>query len=173
HNMDASQSLGASWPRWIRWGSDDKVADVKLAHISITACDAKRLAQFYIDALGLIERRPPKRLSGAIISRGNGLPGSDICSIWLGFPERSKPFLEIMEYSDAAQGGVRPINAPGYGHIALQVPDIEAALVRILDCGGSQQGEVLNLGSAERPCLCVYVRDPEENVLELESQPQG
>ncbi|MEL6468042.1 MAG: VOC family protein [Pseudomonadota bacterium] len=145
---------------------------MKLAHVSITAGNAKRLAQFYIDALGLRMRRPPKRLSGGIISRGNGLPGSDICSIWLDFPDRSKPFLEIMEYSDAAQGGVRPINAPGYGHIALQVPDLEAALDRILDCGGSQQGEVVNLGTSERPCLCVYVRDPEGNVLELESQPQ-
>jgi len=171
--MDASQSLGASSPRWIQWGVDDKVAQVKLAHVSITAGDAVRLAQFYVDALGLRERRSPKRLSGGIISRGNGLPGSDICSIWLDFPDRSKPFLEIIEYSDAAQGGARPINAPGYGHIALQVADLEAAVDRILDGGGSQQGEIVNLGTSERPCLCVYVRDPEGNVLELESQPQG
>ncbi|MEL6563834.1 MAG: VOC family protein [Pseudomonadota bacterium] len=145
---------------------------MKLAHISITAGDAERLAQFYVDALGLRMRRPPKRLSGAIISRGNGLPEADICSIWLDFPDRSKPFLEIMEYSDAEEGGVRPINAPGYGHIALEVRDLGAAVGQILDCGGSQQGEVVNLGTSERPCLCVYVRDPEGNVLELESQPQ-
>lgn len=171
--MDANQSLGASSPSWVQWCSDEKVAQVKLAHVSRTAGDAKRLAQFYIGALGLRERRPPKRLSGAIFSRGNGLPASDICSIWLDFPDRSKPFLEIMEYSDVAQGGVRPINAPGDGHLALQVPDLEAALDRILDCGGSQQGEIVNLGTSERPCLCVFVRDPEGNVLELESQPEG
>lgn len=141
---------------------------MKLSHISITARDAKGLAQFYVDALGLRERRPPKRLRGEGISRGNGLPGADICSIWLDFPCGSKPFLEIMQYRDTPQGGAKRIDAPGFGHIALDVSDLDAVVEQIMRCGGTLQGEIVNLGSQERPCLCVYVRDPEGNVLELE-----
>jgi catechol-2,3-dioxygenase len=145
---------------------------VKLNHVSITARDAKRLAQFYIDALGLRIKRPAKQLSGPLISRGTGLPDTDICSIWLDFPGEAQPFLEIMEFSKAETAHVRAIKAPGYGHIALQVPDIEDAIDRILQYGGRKQGEVVNLGSSDHPCLCIYVRDPESNILELESKPQ-
>lgn len=145
---------------------------MKLNHISITARDAKHLAQFYIGALGLRERRAPKRLVGSAISRGNGLPGSDICSIWLDFPCGSKPFLEIMEYSETEPSRTAPINTPGFAHIALEVADPLQAIDRVLQYGGRQQGEVVNLGTSERPCLCAYVRDPEGNVLELESEPQ-
>lgn len=141
---------------------------MKLCHISITARGAQRLARFYQDALGLHVRRPAKRLSDPLISRGTGVPDAVICSIWLDFPDGAKPFLEILEYQDAAKAEERPINAPGLGHIALQVLDLEATLERVLQCGGRQQGEIVDLGSPERPCLCVYLRDPEGNLLELE-----
>jgi catechol 2,3-dioxygenase-like lactoylglutathione lyase family enzyme len=100
------------------------------------------------------------------------LQDTEICSIWLDFHGEARPFLEIMEYSSAKTEGARAVNSPGYGHIAVQVPDIEDVIDRILQFGGRTQGEVVNLGSSERPCLCVYVRDPEGNLLELESRPQ-
>lgn len=144
---------------------------MKLSHISVTARDAKALAEFYKSALELTERRPAKRLTGEVISRGNGLPGLGITSIWLDFPSEEKPFLEIMEYSETAARGPKAVNAPGFAHIALEVADLTATLDRLLQFGGTMQGEVVNLGTPERPCLCVYARDPEGNLLELEQTP--
>lgn len=145
---------------------------MKLSHVSVTAHDAKALAEFYKSALGLTERRPAKRLSGDMISRGNGLPRSDITSIWLDFPSGEEPFLEIMEYSETAERGPKAVNAPGFAHIALDVADLSATLDRLLQFGGRLQGAVVNLGTPERPCLCVYARDPEGNLLELEQPPR-
>jgi catechol 2,3-dioxygenase-like lactoylglutathione lyase family enzyme len=145
---------------------------VKLSHISVTARDAKALARFYRNAFGMTERRPAKRLSGEVIARGNGLPGAEITSIWLDFPGGGTPFLEIMEYSQTAAQNPNPINAPGFAHIALEVTDLHATLDRLQRFGGTLQGEVIALGAPDRPHLCVYTRDPEGNVLELEQPPQ-
>jgi catechol 2,3-dioxygenase-like lactoylglutathione lyase family enzyme len=35
---------------------------MRIAHVSLTARDADRLAQFYRDAFGLEDRRPPQNL---------------------------------------------------------------------------------------------------------------
>ena len=56
---------------------------MRLAHVSLTARNADRLAQFYRDAFGLVDRRPPQQLTGQALARGNGLPGADILSLWL------------------------------------------------------------------------------------------
>lgn len=72
---------------------------VRLLHASLKARDGDALAGFYKDVFGFLDRRPPRRLFGDIVGRGNGLPGADIYSVWLNPPDNDGPFLEIMEYS--------------------------------------------------------------------------
>ena len=60
------------------------------------------------------------------------------------------------------------VNQPGYGHISFEVEDIQAAIDAVVAAGGAALGKITELGTAEAPCLCVYVRDPEGNVVELE-----
>lgn len=141
---------------------------MKILHISITARDATALANFYIEVFGLIERRAAKRLSGELISRGNGLPNSNLLSIWLNAPKQVEPFLEIMEYEERLSRELPAVNEPGFGHIALKVPSIDQTIDAILKNGGSMQGEIVNLGTTENPIKLVYVRDLEGNILELE-----
>lgn len=146
---------------------------LRLLHISLTARDADALSAFYREALGFIDRRPPVRLSGEKISRGNGLPNSSIYSIWLALPGNPGPFLEVMEYSDPLESRIPAVNEPGYAHIAFEVEDLHASIERVLRSGGTLQGKVTNFGSHARPYLIVYVRDPEGNIIELEQSFSG
>ncbi len=142
---------------------------MRLSHISLTARDAAALGGFYAGVFGYRERRPAKRLSGTSVSRGNGLKDADIYSIWLALPDDPGPFLEILEYTQTLNRGRPEVNAPGFGHLAFVVNDLNRVLRDVLRCGGAMQGEITNFGSTEAPVLIVYVRDPEGNLLELES----
>lgn len=141
---------------------------MRLTHISLTARDADLLAQFYQQVFGFIYRRPPTRLSGPKVARGNGLPGSDIYSIWLCLPDDDGPFLEIMEFAKPAERGLPAVNEPGYAHLAFEVADLEKTIGDVLRSGGSLQGEVTDFGTRHSPHLIIYMRDPEGNILELE-----
>lgn len=140
----------------------------RLLHISLTARDAKALSVFYQEVFGLTERRACRTLSGPDVSRGNGLPNCEIISYWLDFPAGGGPFLEILQYNKTAEGAWPAVNAPGFGHIALQVKDMEETLLHLRQAGGAMQGKVSRLGSTTRTYRIVYVRDPEGNILEIE-----
>ena len=62
------------------------------------------------------------------------------------------------------------INQPGLAHIAFEVDDVEAILAEILNAGGSCVGDVV---TTEYPngmeAMLVYARDPEGNIVELQS----
>ncbi len=109
---------------------------MRLLHISLTARDASALATFYCDALGYIERRPPRTLSGDRIARGNGLPGAEITAIWLTLPGNPGPFLEILQYTPTAPRACPLVNEPGFGHLAFAVHDLSTTIARILASGG-------------------------------------
>ncbi|WP_371810452.1 VOC family protein [Ruegeria sp. HKCCD8929] len=136
--------------------------------MSLTARDADELSAFYRGAFGFVDLRPPRRLSGDVVSRGNGLPNSDIYSLWLNLPDHHEPFLEIMEYAETVSRPIPAVNEPGYGHLAFEVLDLIKTIERALRLGGSLLGDVSNFGTEEQPHLIVYIRDPEGNILELE-----
>lgn len=141
---------------------------MRLSHVSLTARDAKALSSFYKEAFGLADLRPPRRLCGETVSRGNGLANSDIYVVWLSPPETARPFLEIMQYDHTLDRSVPAVNEPGFGHLAFEVPDLSDTLEKVLRLGGKLQGKNANFGTKEDPHLIVYVRDPEENIIELE-----
>lgn len=143
-----------------------------LSHINLCARDGRRLAAFYEAVFGCEAQGGGwRRLSGPAIDCGNGLPDSEIEALWLGLPGGG-PYLEIFQYRDTAHRPEPAVNEPGYGHLCLVVPDIEAAMAAIQAAGGAAQGEVVRLGSADAPVLCVYMRDPEGNLIELEQRPE-
>ena len=144
---------------------------MRLRHVSLTARNADDLSAFYKTVFGLVERRTARRLSGAAVYRGNGLPGIEIYTIWLDLPPGKDVFLEIMEYATAGERGIPAVNDPGYGHIAFEVRDLYQTIELVQRFGGSLQGEVTNFGTEARPHLIVYARDLEGNILELEQPP--
>jgi catechol 2,3-dioxygenase-like lactoylglutathione lyase family enzyme len=145
---------------------------MKLAHVSIVARNADKLAAFYKDVFQCEDHRSPRVLSGDKVSRGNGLPNAEIYSIWLKFRTLDRPFLEVLEHKSIYERSQPRVNEPGFGHISFETDDIRAALTATIEAGGAPLGEITHFGSAERPFLIVYARDPEGNILELE-QPYG
>jgi len=141
---------------------------VKLTHINLVARDAKALAAFYEAVFQCKQMRPARVLSGEKVSKGNGLPNSEILSIWLTFPHGDTPFLELHQHAATEDRGIAPVNATGFGHLAFQTPNLHELITKVLSAGGSKQGEVTSFGSTEKPHLITYMRDPEGNILELE-----
>lgn len=144
---------------------------MRLAHINLVARNADALAAFYVSVMKCHIFREPRTLSGEIVSKGNGLPNSEIRSIWLRFPGLEHPFLEIHEHSVTHHRNHPRVNEPGYGHLAFQVEDINSTLSSIIEAGGCQIGQITDFGTPETVYLIAYARDPEGNVLELEQTP--
>ncbi|NNU62942.1 VOC family protein [Ochrobactrum soli] len=146
---------------------------MKLAHINLVARNAKTLAAFYINVMKCEPFREPKILSGDKVSRGNGLPNSEIYSIWLKFPKLDFPFLEIHQHKITLQRSLPKVNEPGYGHLSFHTENIDEALSDVIRYGGVQIGQITNFGTAEKPYLIAYACDPEGNFLELEQACTG
>ena len=141
---------------------------MRFAHLSVVARDADRLAEFYKKVFGCKEIGSRKTISGEKVSRGNGVPNSEIYSIWLTLPGLERPFLEIHEYKQIKDRPLPLVDEPGYGHVAFEVEDICAIRDEIVRAGGRDQGEITSLGPDDATFLAVYMRDPEGNVIELE-----
>ena len=141
---------------------------MKFGHINLVARDLDLIVSFYVAVFGCVERGERRRLAGAQFDKGNGLLECEIFAARLSLPGVDGLFLEIFEYKARVDRGAPAVNAPGFGHLSFDVPDIEAALEAALTAGGTRLGEITNLGSESAPCLCVYLRDPEGNILELE-----
>lgn len=141
---------------------------MNLTHINIVARDAKKLAQFYKAIFKCDYAREPRVLTGPKVSRGNGLPNSELLSIWLKFPGCDTPFLELHEHKVSHPRAFPKVNEPGFGHLSFQVADIRKVTSEIIDAGGEPLGEITDFGGPDEPLLIVYIRDPEGNILELE-----
>jgi catechol 2,3-dioxygenase-like lactoylglutathione lyase family enzyme len=80
------------------------------------------------------------------------------------------PTLEIFQYTPDESHSPAPVNRHGYGHIAFTVDDVEGARETVLSSGGSPVGDVVTLSTADgRKVTWAYVRDPEDNIIELQS----
>jgi catechol 2,3-dioxygenase-like lactoylglutathione lyase family enzyme len=80
------------------------------------------------------------------------------------------PTLEIYQYDPSLDHDPTAANRPGFGHIAFQVPDVEAARAIVLADGGRPVGEVVTTETADgRHVTWAYVTDPEGNIVELQS----
>lgn len=143
---------------------------MKFGHVSMVARDTDRLADFYKAVFGCKDTVERWTMSGETISRGNGVPSSEIYAAWLSLPGVEGPFLEILQYKNIQDRPTPPVNQPGYGHMSFEVEDIRATFDAVVEAGGTPLGKITNLGTAETPILCVYVRDPEGNVVELEQK---
>ena len=85
----------------------------------------------------------------------------------------SAPTLEIFSYGTneaIVPGGP---NRAGFGHVAFVVDDVAAARANVLAAGGSAHGEIVTTPAGARRGTWVYLRDPEGNLLELQSWSDG
>ncbi len=144
----------------------------RYVHTNLVAHDWRALASFYQSVFGCIPVPPERDYSGEDIAAGTGVRGASLRGVHLRLPGFGEdgPTLEIFTYSQPADGPVPEVNRPGLAHIAFAVASVDDAQRAVLASGGKTVGDIVTLATSEedRVTWC-YVRDPEGNVIELQS----
>lgn len=144
----------------------------RYVHTNVIAHDWRALAGFYESVFGCMPVPPERDYSGEDIAAGTGVRGASLQGVHLRLPGcgDNGPTLEIFTYSQLADGPVPEVNRPGLAHIAFAVASVDGARSAVLASGGQSVGDIVTLTTSEgtRVTWC-YVRDPEGNVIELQS----
>jgi len=146
---------------------------MKFRHTNIAARDWQKLAAFYRAVFKCTPASPERDLTGDWLDAGTGLSGARLKGIHLRLPGwgDAGPTLEIFQYDDMLPGDPRVANREGFTHIAFEVEDVEAVTQAVIDHGGSVPGTTIQ--SRDIPgsgrLTFIYVRDPEGNIVELQS----
>jgi catechol 2,3-dioxygenase-like lactoylglutathione lyase family enzyme len=149
------------------------ILGVKYVHTNLVAHDWRSLATFYQEVLGCIAMPPERNLSGPDYERGTGVQGAHARGIHLLLPGHgpSGPTLEIFQYTAPVPGLPSVVHQPGFGHVAFAVTSVVDARSEFLAAGGSSVGEVIQSRiSPDTVVTWCYVRDPEGNIVELQSR---
>lgn len=144
----------------------------RYVHTNLIARDWRQLSQFYVDVFGCSPVPPERHYRGGDLERGTGVQDSELHGIHLRLPGYSQqgPTLEIYTYTRLQESSRPEVNRPGFGHIAFEVPNVSEARDAIVNGGGSSIGEVVTLQTSTGSNVTwCYVRDPEGNIIELQS----
>jgi len=144
------------------------------SHIGLTVPDLDHAIAFYTQAMGwyhisgpisVQEDNQEDRLS--LISRliyGTGWTSFRFAHLasadGIGF--------EIFEFKDNRDA--RSTNDPfrtGISHFCMQDPNIEALMSRIIQYGGKQKSDLIDLAPGVNPYRMVYMEDPYGNLIEI------
>ena len=148
------------------------ISGARYVHTNLIARDWQRLARFYQEVFGCVPVPPERNLSGAEMDAGTGVPGARLRGMHMRLPGLGLggPTLEIFEYSESAADAPKVPNRPGFAHIAFAVDSVADAREHVLSYGGSAVGDVVTVAvSATMRVTWCYVRDPEGNIVELQS----
>ncbi len=148
------------------------ISNARYGHTNVIALDWRTLSSFYQRVFGCVPVPPERNYSGAQLEAGTGIRGSTVQGVHLRLPGLGPdgPTLEVYSYSASADP-IRPeVNRPGFAHIAFVVPDVLAAQCEVLEAGGAAVGDIVTLqtSTGARVTWC-YTRDPEGNIIELQS----
>jgi len=145
---------------------------MKFAHTNIVSTNWKELANFYIKTFDCKLVPPLRKQAGAWLENGTGLKNAKLEGAHLLLPGYGEngPTLEIYQYENIEPQGAIPPNKRGFGHIAFEVESVEEVLITLQKNGGKAVGEITkrevkNVGEI----TFVYARDPEGNLIELQS----
>ena len=147
----------------------------RYVHTNLVAEDWCSLAGFYQRVFGCVPVPPERDFRGEKLEAGTGLPGAHLRGVHLRLPGYGEtgPTLEVFEYDPCEPRAGTAVNRPGFGHIAFSVDDVAAAHAEVLAAGGRPLGEIVTLAVAGGARVTwVYVCDPEDNIIELQSWPK-
>ncbi|MBT8185180.1 MAG: VOC family protein [Eudoraea sp.] len=145
---------------------------MRFAHTNIVSTNWKILADFYVKTFNCKIVPPVRKQSGAWLDKGTGLKNARLEGAHLLLPGYGEngPTLEIYQYEYIENQEFISPNKRGYGHIAFEVENVEKILNRLVKNGGKVSGEITQRtvdGLGE--ITFVYARDPEGNLIELQS----
>lgn len=148
------------------------IRGARYVHTNLVASDWRSLADFYRRVFGCPPVPPERDYSGRDLERGTAIRGARCAGVHLRLPGYGDdgPTLEIYSYTPSIESDEDPVNRPGFGHVAFAVASVPEARERMLAEGGSAVGEIVTLQTSTGTSVTwCYVRDPEGNVVELQS----
>ena len=150
--------------------------NARFGHLNLIARDWRALSSFYERVFGMELVPPLRNYAGADLSAGTGVADASLEGGHWRLPGLGPdgPTLEIYQYGAMPDASMPIVNRPGFGHIAFVVGDVVADSEAVIREGGSAVGSVVTLQTADgRRVTWAYVRDPEGNIIELQSWSTG
>ena len=144
---------------------------MRYIHTNIVAQDWRRLADFYIRVFGCTPVPPERDLSGEWLDLTTGIEGAHIRGVHLRLPGYGAdgPTLEIFHYNADLERYAPLASRPGLGHLAFSVEDVGAVRDAVLEAGGGEVGDVVNVDITGAGGLeFAYLMDPEGNIIEVQ-----
>ncbi len=145
---------------------------MRYAHTNIVANDWKTLSTFYIDVFGCKTKPPERNLSGKWLDQATGLTYAKLEGIHLLLPGHGKngPTLEIFSYKEMVALDPAMANYKGFSHIAFEVENVNETLEKALNNQATALGKITKKEVEDVGTLIfVYFRDPEGNIIEIQS----
>ena len=145
---------------------------MRYAHTNIAARDWKKLSNFYINVFNCTVKPPTRKLSGNWLDQATGLSNAKLEGVHLLLPGHGDagPTLEIFSYKNIQETLPVMANCTGFTHIAFEVDDVEQTLHAALKNGGNLLGKISEkLVEGVGMLTFVYFRDPEGNIIEVQS----
>lgn len=145
---------------------------MRFAHVNIAAKNWKSLSEFYIKVFHCIIKPPERKLSGAWLDQATGLKAAILEGVHLLLPGHGDngPTLEIFTYRNMHESDLMMANFVGITHIAFEVQDVSQTLDDAIKNGAQILGKVTEKTiDGVGDLLFVYLRDPEGNIIEIQS----
>ncbi|MBT8306330.1 MAG: VOC family protein [Maribacter sp.] len=145
---------------------------MKFAHTNIVSVNWKELVDFYVKTFECKIIPPIRRQSGKWLEKGTGLENAQLEGAHLLLPGYGQkgPTLEIYQYGNIEKQDFVPPNKRGFGHIAFEVENVALILDTLERNGGKALGEITKRTIKDvGEITFVYARDPEGNLIELQS----
>ena len=143
----------------------------RYVHTNLIARDCEKLIQFYKEVFRCRSIGERRDLRGPWLDAMTGLRNAHIEGEHLCLPgyDDDHPTLEIFSYDVLEDRGESRVNGCGLAHLAFEVEDVEDTVRKVLQAGGSMVGEVARASYPDRDAVFAYTRDPEGNIIELQS----
>lgn len=144
--------------------------NARFGHVNIISKDWKALANFYSEVFGCVPPSKENHLLGEWLEKAVGIKNANLKGVQLTLPgyKEKAPTLEIFQYEKMLDREAPIVaNRIGYAHIAFEVEDVEAMFEKVLVNGGSKVGEIAQKEFKTGTLTCVYMADPEGNIIEL------
>ena len=144
----------------------------RYAHINIIAHDWRKLCEFYEQVFDCTPYSSERDHHGKHIDALTGMPGIRVQGRHLCVPGHGEkgPTIEIFTFSDNGEDHPRPLNRPGFSHIAFEVDNIEEKRNQIKHLGGDDYGDMVTIDiSGAGKLSLIYMTDPEGNIVELQN----
>ncbi|MGA1977986.1 MAG: VOC family protein [Bacteroidales bacterium] len=144
---------------------------MKFVHTNIIAKNWRLLSEFYIKVFECKPVPSERNLKGVWLENGTGVKNAALQGIHLLLPgfDKDGPTLEIFQYQENEDKPYPMANREGFGHIAFSVDNIEMIIEKMILNGGSKLGKIVKKDYAKGSLVFTYAKDPEGNIIELQT----